>query len=154
MMSDFCLVNPIGYPVFTGNRYHIFKDDKIDFCVYSSNNQTYNNLAVNAVNEWHKNFEQVTGNYKVWNMTAHVQPKNAEMCDGFINFYKTPNDLIDQIFGVAGFSNPFTITANVTIYTDFYQETLRSITDKEWDEMTIKRFQDIIKNGTHDLVLS
>lgn len=141
--------NLIGYPIFTGNRFHIFEDNKVDFCIYSNNNHTYNNLAVKAVNEWKKNLIEVTGNEKVWNMKTHVEPKNSKMCDGFINFYKTPNDIRHQIYGVAGFSNPYTATANVTVYTDFYQETLRNITENQWNEMTIEKFQDIVKNNTH-----
>ena len=140
----------IEYSVFTGNRHHIFEDDKVDFCIYGNGNSTYNMLAEKAVNEWQENLIKITGNEKVWKLATHIQPKITDMCDGYINFYKSPNDIRHQIFGVAGFSNPYTVAANVTIYTDFYQETLRNITEKEWNEMTIEKFQNIVKNNTHN----
>ncbi len=139
----------IGFPVYTGNRQHIFTDSKIDFCVFSSNNQTISNMAINAVNDWQGNLTKITGNDKVWDMEVHVEPDETTVCDGFINFYKTPNDIIHQIYGVAGYSNPYTQLANVTVYTDFYQETLRNITNEEWEKMTEEKLDEIIKINTH-----
>jgi len=141
--------NVIGYPIYTGNRNHIFTDSKIDFCVFSKNDQVFHNMAINAVNDWRGNLTRITGNDKVWDMTVHVEPKDTSTCDGFINFYKTPNEIIHQIFGVAGFSNPHTQLANVTVYTDFYQETLRNISQDEWAEMSEEKLDEIIKTNIH-----
>ena len=139
----------IGYPVYTGNRQHIFTDSKIDFCTFSNSDKTFHNMAINAVNDWQGNLTKITGNEKVWNMEVHVEPYDTTVCDGFINFYKTPNDIIHQIYGVAGYSNPQTQLANVTVYTDFYQETLRNLTDEEWEKMTKEKLNEIIKINTH-----
>lgn len=139
----------IGFPVYTGNRQHIFTDSKVDFCVYSNNNQTYNSMAIDAVKDWQGNLTEVTENNIVWNMEVHVEPDDVRVCDGFINYYKTPNEIIQQLYGVAGFSNPYTKLANVTVYTDFYQETLRNITDEEWKKIDEDELQKIIKTNTH-----
>ena len=86
-------------------------------------------------------------------MTMHVYPKDESICDGYVNYYDTPDPTFFQLSGVAGFSHPQTPVANVTIYTDDYQSTLLKMAEEDesfWDNMTIEKFQDIIKNGKHE----
>ena len=146
--------NIISYPIYTGNRNYIFADSEIDFCVFSGNNQTYHDIAIKAVKDWHDNLTKVTGNDKVWDMTVQVEPKDTSTCDGFINFYKTPNEILHQIYGVAGYSYPYTQIANVTIYTDSYQETLLKISQDEWAKMSEEKFDEIIKTNMHPVLNS
>ena len=83
----------------------------------------------------------------------HVFPQDESICDGYVNFYDTPNAAFFQLSGVAGFSHPQTPVANVTIYTDDYQSTLLNMAEKDenfWDNMTMEKFQDIVKNQEHD----
>jgi hypothetical protein len=83
----------------------------------------------------------------------HVYPQDESICDGYVNYYGTPNPKFFQLSGVAGFSHPQTPVANVTIYTDDYQSTLLNMAEEDenfWKNMTIDKFQDIVKNGEHE----
>jgi len=143
----------LDFQPYTGNRLIVFNDTRIDYCVINNNeNPAFNHIAANVVNMWHDRIVEVTQNPYVWDMTAHIQPKNQSVCDGFINFVDTPDPTIFQLSGVAGFSHPLTPVANVTIYTDDYQSTLKKLSEKDkdfWDTMTLEKFKDIVKNGTH-----
>ena len=143
----------LDFQPYTGNRMIVFNDTRIDYCVTNNNeNPGFNHIAANAVNIWHERIVDVTHNPFVWDMTTHIQPKNQSICDGFINYVDTPDPTIFQVSGVVGFSHPLTPVANVTIYTDDYQSTLKEMSDKNkdfWDTMTLEKFQDIVKNGDH-----
>jgi len=143
----------IDFQKYTGNRLLVFNDTKIDFCITDNDqNPAFNDIAVNAVKTWHDRIVDVTQNSKVWDMTTHVYPQDESICDGYVNFYGTPNPTFFQLSGVAGFSHPQTPVANVTIYTDNYQSTLLDMSEKDesfWKNMTIDRFQDIVKNEEH-----
>lgn len=140
--------NYVGFKTYTGNRVNTFSDTDVDFCI-TTTNSTYQQIAVNALNDWHGNITKVTGNSDLWNIHSHILPYDESICDGYINYKKLPDLDWYALFAVVGVSNPYQSIANVTIYTDFYQDTLRKITEKEWKEMTIGKFQNIIHNGTH-----
>jgi hypothetical protein len=143
----------IDFQKYTGNRLLVFNDTQVDYCITDNDqNPAFNNIAVDAVKTWHDKIVEITGNSEVWDMTMHVYPKDESICDGYVNYYDTPNPTFFQLSGVAGFSHPQTPVANVTIYTDDYQSTLSNMAEKDesfWDEMTIEKFQDIVKNQEH-----
>lgn len=143
----------LDFQPYTGNRLIVFNDTRIDYCVVKNNeNPRFNHIAANAVQIWHDKIVDVTKNPFVWDMTTHIQPKNQSVCDGFINYIDTPDPTVFQLSGVAGFSHPLTPVANVTIYTDDYQTTLKELAEKDkdfWNTMTLEKFQDIVKNGVH-----
>ena len=143
----------LDFQTYTGNRLLIFNDTSIDYCITDNNeNPVFNLIATNAIKTWHKRIVEVTNNPSVWDMTLHVYPQNEKICDGYINYYDTPNPQAFQVAGVAGFSHPLTPVANVTIYTRDYQTTLMDKAKKDetfWDTLTLEKFQDIIKNGNH-----
>jgi len=144
----------IDFQKYTGNRLLVFNDTKIDYCITDNEQNTaFNDIAVNAVKTWHDRIVDVTQNSKVWDMTMHVYPQDESICDGYVNYYDTPNAKFFQLSGVAGFSHPQTPVANVTIYTDDYQSTLLNMADEDenfWKNMTIDKFQDIVKNQEHE----
>lgn len=144
----------IDFQKYTGNRLLVFNDTQIDYCIKDNEqNPIFNDIAVEAVKTWHDRIVEVTGNPNVWDMTMHVYPKDESICDGFVNFYDTPNPSFFQIAGVAGFSHPQTPVANVTIYTDNYQSTLLKMAEEDknfWKDMTFEKFQNIIKNENHE----
>ena len=144
----------IDFQKYTGNRLLVFNDTQIDYCITDNKeNSLFNDIAVNAVQEWHKRIVEVTQNSEVWDMTMHVYPKDESICDGYVNYYDTPDPTFFQLSGVAGFSHPQTPVANVTIYTDDYQSTLLKMAEEDetfWDDMTIEKFKDIVKNGEHE----
>jgi len=143
----------IDFQRYTGNRMLVFNDTQIDYCIKDNNqNPLFNEIAVEAVNTWHDKIVEVTGNSKVWDMTMHVHPEDESICDGYVNYYGTPNPTFFQAAGVAGFSHPQTPVANVTVYTDDYQDTILKMAEKDknfWDDMTLEKFQYIIKNEHH-----
>jgi hypothetical protein len=143
----------LDFQPYTGNRELLFNDTSIDYCLINNEeNLMFNHIAARAIKTWHDRIVDVTNNPYVWDMTMHIHPKNESICDGYVNFYDTPNPTSFQISGVAGFSHPLTPVANVTIYTDDYQSTLTEMAknDKDfWTNMTLEKFQDIIKNGKH-----
>jgi hypothetical protein len=144
----------IDFQEYTGNRLLIFNDTQVDYCVTDNEqNPDFNDIAVNAVKTWHDRIVDVTQNSKVWDMTMHVYPEDESICDGYVNFYDTPNAAFFQLSGVAGFSHPQTPVANVTIYTDDYQSTLLNMAEKDenfWDDMTMEKFQYVVKNQEHE----
>ncbi|MFB5647672.1 MAG: hypothetical protein ACE5RO_06000, partial [Candidatus Nitrosomaritimum yanchengensis] len=144
----------IDFQKYTGNRLLVFNDTTVDYCITDNKeNPLFNDIAVNAVQKWHDKIVEVTQNSEVWDMTMHVYPKDESICDGYVNYYDTPDPTFFQLSGVAGFSHPQTPVANVTIYTDDYQSTLLKMAEEDegfWDNMTIEKFQDIIKNGKHE----
>jgi len=143
----------IDFQKYTGNRLLVFNDTKIDYCVTDNEeNKAFNDIAVNAVKTWRERIVDVTQNSKVWDMTMHVYPQDESICDGYVNFYDSPEPTFFQLAGVAGFSHPQTPVANVTIYTDNYQSTLLDMAEKDenfWNSMTIEKFRDIVKNEEH-----
>ena len=143
----------IDFQKYTGNRLLVFNDTQIDYCIKDNDqNPLFNDIAVEAVKTWHDRIVEVTGNSKVWDMTMHVHPQDESICDGYVNYYDTPNPTFFQVSGVAGFSHPQTPVANVTIYTDDYQSTLLKMAEDDnnfWDNMTLEKFQYIIKNQEH-----
>ncbi len=143
----------IDFQKYTGNRLLVFNDTRIDYCIINNEqNPTFTEIAVDAVKLWHERIVEVTQNSEVWNMTTHVFPKDESICDGYVNYYDTPDLTSFQLLGVSGFSHPESTIANITIYTDDYQNTLSKFSDNDkdfWDNMTIEKFQDIIKNGNH-----
>jgi hypothetical protein len=143
----------IDFQKYTGNRLLVFNDTSVDYCITDNQeNPLFNDIAVKAVQDWHNKIVEVTQNSEVWDMTMHVHPKDETICDGYVNYYDTPDPTFFQLSGVAGFSHPQTPVANVTIYTDDYQSTLLKMAEEDenfWDNMTIEKFQDIIKNGKH-----
>lgn len=143
----------LDFQSYTGNRLIIFNDTRIDYCVTNNfENPSFNHLAANAIKTWHDKIVEVTGNPLVWDMTMHIQPKDQSICDGFVNYVDTPNPTDFQLSGVAGFSHPLTPVANVTIYTDDYQTTLKNLADLDenfWDTMTLEKFQNIVKHTKH-----
>lgn len=143
----------LDFQSYTGNRFEVFNDTKIDFCITKNNeNPTFNQIATNALKTWHDRIIEVTQHPLVWNMVMHVNPDNESICDGYVNYVNTPNPAIFQLSGVAGFSHPLTPVANITIYTDDYQSTLLKIAKEDenfWDAMTLEKFQEIIKNENH-----
>ncbi|MEJ2260885.1 MAG: hypothetical protein P8X83_04410 [Nitrosopumilaceae archaeon] len=144
----------IDFQKYTGNRLLVFNDTVVDYCITDNKeNPLFNDIAVNAVQKWHDKIVEVTQNSEVWDMTMHVYPNDESICDGYVNYYDTPDPTFFQLSGVAGFSHPQTPVANVTIYTDDYQSTLLKMAEEDdgfWDNMTIEKFQDIIKNGKHE----
>lgn len=144
----------IDFQQYTGNRLLVFNDTRIDYCItQNEQNSAYNEIAKEAIETWHDRIVEVTQNSQVWDMTMHVFPKNESICDGYVNFYDTPNPAFFQVAGVAGFSHPQTPVANVTIYTDNYQKTLLKMAEGNedfWTEMTLEKFQDIVKNQEHE----
>ena len=67
-------------------------------------------------------YEVITS--EVWDMTMHVYPKDESICDGYVNYYDTPNPTFFQLSGVAGFSHPQTpvvITSYSIHYTKLYE---------------------------------
>ena len=144
----------IDFQKYTGNRLLVFNDTRIDYCVTENQqNPYYNQIAKDAVETWHERIVEVTGNSEVWDMTMHLFPSDESICDGYVNYIDTPNSSYFQILGVAGFSHPQTPAANVTIYTDDYQSTLLEMAENDetfWKEMTMEKFQDIVKNGDHE----
>ena len=143
----------LDFQPYTGNRMLLFNDTSVDYCLISNEeNLMFNHIAARAIKTWHDRIVEVTKNPYVWDMTMHIHPKNESVCDGYVNFYDTPNPTSFQISGVAGFSHPLTPVANVTIYTDDYQSTLSEMAknDKDfWNNLTLEKFQDIVKNGNH-----
>ena len=143
----------IDFQKYTGNRLLVFNDTQIDYCIKDNDqNPLFNDIAVDAVKTWHDRIVEVTGNSDVWDMRMHVYPQDESICDGYVNYYDTPNPTFFQASGVAGFSHPQTPVANVTIYTDDYQSTLLKMADGDknfWDDMTLEKFQYIIKNQEH-----
>jgi hypothetical protein len=144
----------IDFQKYTGNRLLVFNDTKIDYCITDNEeNPEFNDIAVNAVKTWRERIVDVTQNSKVWDMTMHVYPQDESICDGYVNFYDSPEPMFFQLSGVAGFSHPQTPVANVTIYTDNYQSTLLDMAEKDenfWNSMTIEKFRDIVKNEEHN----
>lgn len=138
----------IGFKTYTGNRLNVFNDNIVDFCI-TTTNPTYQQIAIDAVNYWHESITKFTNNEGLWNVRTHVTPYNEDICNGYITYKKVPDLDWYTLMGVFGISDPYQPVANVTIYTDFYQDTLRKITEKEWKEMTIEKFRDIANNGTH-----
>ena len=145
----------LDFQSYTGNRLMVFNDTRIDYCITNNTeNPTFNHIAVNAIKTWHDRIVEVTNNPFVWDMTTHIQPQDESICDGFVNYVNTPDPTIFQLSGVAGFSHPLTPVANVTIYTDDYQSTLLNMAEEEenfWNLMTLEKFQDIVKNGNHEV---
>lgn len=143
----------IDFQKYTGNRLLVFNDTQVDYCVTNNDqNPVFNEIAKEAVDTWHKRIVEVTGNSKVWDMTMHIQPQDESICDGYVNYFDTPDTAYFQISGVAGFSHPQTPVANVTIYTDDYQSTLLKMAEEDesfWEDMTMEKFQDIVKNADH-----
>ena len=143
----------IDFQKYTGNRLLVFNDTRVDYCITDNEqNPAFNDIAVNAVKTWRERIVDVTQNFDVWDMTMHVYPQDESICDGYVNFYDTPNPKFFQLSGVAGFSHPQTPVANVTIYTDNYQSTLLNMAEEDenfWKNMTIDKFQDIVKNEEH-----
>ncbi len=143
----------IDFQKYTGNRLLVFNDTKIDYCITDNvENPAFNEIAVNAVKTWRERIVDVTQNSEVWDMTMHVYPQDESICDGYVNFYDSPEPTFFQLSGVAGFSHPQTPVANVTIYTDNYQSTLLDMAEKDenfWSSMTIEKFRDIVKNEEH-----
>jgi len=144
----------LDFQSYTGNRLMVFNDTRIDYCITNNTgNPTFYHIAANAIQSWHDRIVEVTNNTSVWDMTMHIQPQDESICDGYVNYVGTPNPTVFQLSGVAGFSHPLTPVANVTIYTDDYQSTLANMAkeDKEfWNNMTLEKFQDIVKNGNHE----
>ena len=144
----------IDFQKYTGNRLLVFNDTQIDYCITDNQeNPIFNEIAKDAVKTWHERIVDVTQNSEVWDMTMHVYPQDESICDGYVNYYDTPDAAFFQLSGVAGFSHPQTPVANVTIYTDDYQSTLMNMAEKDenfWDTMTLEKFQDIIKNQEHE----
>lgn len=138
---------------YTGNRIMVFNDTRIDYCIVNNDeNILFNHIASNAIKSWHDKIVEVTNNPFVWDMTLHIYPNDESVCDGYINYVDTPNPTIFQFAGVAGFSHPLTSVANVTIYTDDYQSTIKKMAQNDddfWKNMTQEKFQDIIKNEKH-----
>jgi len=143
----------IDFQKYTGNRLLVFNDTQVDYCITDNDqNPIFNDIATNAIKTWHDRIVEVTQNSEVWDMTMHVYPNDESICDGFVNYYDTPDPTFFQLSGVAGFSHPQTPVANVTIYTDNYQSTLLNMAEKDedfWDDMTIEKFSDIVKNQDH-----
>ncbi len=143
----------IDFQKYTGNRLLVFNDTQVDYCITDNQeNPIFNEIAKDAVKTWHEKIVDVTKNSEVWDMTMHVYPQDESICDGYVNYYDTPDATFFQLSGVAGFSHPQTPVANVTIYTDDYQSTLMNMAEKDesfWDTMTLEKFQDIIKNQEH-----
>ena len=143
----------IDFQKYTGNRLLVFNDTRIDYCVTDNDeNPKFNEIASDAVKTWQDRIMEVTQNSEVWDMTMHINPHDESICDGYVNYYDTPNPTFFQISGVAGFSHPQTPVANVTIYTDDYQSTLLKMAEDDddfWKTMTLEKFQDIVKNGDH-----
>jgi hypothetical protein len=143
----------IDFQKYTGNRLLVFNDTQIDYCITDNDqNPSFNDIAVKAIKTWHDRIVEVTQNSEIWDMTMHVYPKDESICDGFVNYYDTPNPTFFQLSGVVGFSHPQTPVANVTIYTNDYQSTLLNMAEKDenfWDTMTLEKFQDIVKNQEH-----
>ncbi len=144
----------IDFQKYTGNRLLVFNDTRIDYCITDNKeNPMFNQIAVQAVQEWQDRIVEVTKNSEVWDMTTHVYPDDESICDGYVNFYDTPDPTFFQLSGVVGFSHPQTPVANVTIYTSDYQSTLLKMVQEDknfWDEMTIEKFENIIKNTEHE----
>jgi hypothetical protein len=144
----------IDFQKYTGNRLLVFNDTRVDYCITKNDqNPAFNDIAIDAVKSWHDRIVDVTKNSKVWDMSMHVFPKDESICDGYVNYFDTPDQMFFQLSGVAGFSHPQTPVANVTIYTDNYQSTLLEMAKTEdnfWDSMTVEKFQDIIKNQKHE----
>ncbi len=144
----------IDFQKYTGNRLLVFNDTTIDYCITDNEeNPAFNEIAVNAIKAWHDRIVDVTQNSKVWDMTMHVYPQDESICDGYVNYYDTPKPTYFQLSGVAGFSHPQTPVANVTIYTDDYQSTLLNMAEEDenfWKDMTIDKFQDIVKSEEHE----
>jgi len=144
----------IDFQKYTGNRLLVFNDTQIDYCIIENEqNPVFNKIASNAVKTWQEKITEITQNSEVWDMALHVYPEDETICDGYVNYYDTPDPSFFQILGVAGFSHPQTPVANVTIYTDDYQSTLLKMAENDeefWDNMTIKKFQDIVKNNEHE----
>ena len=144
----------IDFQKYTGNRLLVFNDTRVDYCITNNEqNPAFNDIAVDAVKTWHDRIVEVTQNSKVWDMSMHVFPKDESICDGYVNYFDTPDPMFFQLSGVAGFSHPQTPVANVTIYTDNYQNTLLEMSKNEenfWDNLTVKKFQDIIKKQKHE----
>lgn len=142
----------LDFQTYTGNRLIVFNDTSVDYCVTDNENPKFNQIAINAIKTWHERIVEVTGNPFVWDMTMHIEPNNESICDGYVNFVKTPNPTLFQLSGVAGYSHPLTPVANVTIYTDDYQSTLLNMAEEDkhfWKSMTSEKFHDIVKNGNH-----
>ena len=143
----------IDFQKYTGNRLLVFNDTRVDYCVTKNDqNPKFNDIAIEAVSTWHDRIVEVTQNSKVWDMTMHIFPKDESICDGYVNYFDTPDPTFFQLSGVAGFSHPQTPVANVTIYTDDYQSTLMKMSEDDenfWKNMTLEKFQDIIKNQKH-----
>jgi predicted Zn-dependent protease len=144
----------IDFQKYTGNRLLVFNDTTVDYCITDNEqNPAFNEIAVNAVKAWHDRIVDVTQNSKVWDMTMHVYPQDESICDGYVNYYGTPEPTYFQLSGVAGFSHPQTPVANVTIYTDDYQSTLLNMAEEDenfWKNMSIDKFQDIVKSEEHE----
>ena len=142
--------NPaIDFGFYTGNRFDVFNKTEISFCIFGNGNDDYNRIGVQSVVDWHGNLTKITGNTKVWNMITYVEPQDTSICDGIIDFQKIPSSNLISLYGAVGFSNPAGHVSNVTIYTDFYQEALRNITDEQWESMSMEEFENIIQNWTH-----
>ena len=144
----------VDFQKYTGNRLLVFNDTRVDYCITNNEqNPAFNDIAVDAVKTWHDRIVEVTQNSEVWDMTMHVFPKDESICDGYVNYFDTPDLTYFQLSGVAGFSHPQTPVANVTVYTDNYQSTLLNMTETDenfWNDLTIEKFQDIIKNQKHE----
>jgi len=143
----------LDFQPYTGNRLMVFNDTRIDYCVTNNDeNSSFNHIAANAIKTWHDRIVEVTNNPFVWDMTMHIQPKNESICDGFVNYVDTPDPTTFQLSGVAGFSHPLTPIANITIYTDDYQNTLLNMAEMDenfWNTLTLEQFENIIKNDNH-----
>jgi len=144
----------IDFQKYTGNRLLVFNDTKVDYCIKDNEqNPAFNDIAIAAVETWHDRIVEVTQNSKVWDMSMHLYPQDESICDGYVNYYDTPDTPFFQLSGVAGFSHPQTPVANVTIYTDNYQNTLLNMAKNDenfWKKMNIEKFQNIVKNTEHE----
>ncbi len=88
-------VGYLDFPSYTGNRLMVFNDSRVDYCITDNEqNPSFNDIAVNAVKTWHDRIVDVTQNSKVWDMTMHVYPQDESICDGYVNYYDTPNPKI------------------------------------------------------------
>ena len=144
----------LDFQQYTGNRLMVFNDTSIDYCIINNNeNPSFNHIAANAIKTWHEKIVEVTGNPFVWDMTMHIQPTNESICDGYVNYVDIPDPTAFQLSGVAGFSHPLTPVANVTIYTDDYQTTLKNMAKNDvnfWNTLTFEKFENIVKHGNHE----
>lgn len=143
----------IDFQPYTGNRNFVFNDTCIDYCILDNlQNPIFNNIAIKAVEMWHDKIVKVTNNSDVWDMKIHVLPKDTTICDGYVNYYATPNSTSSKFTGTMGFSNPDTPVANVTIFTDNYQKNIEGMKTENpnvLEDVALSQIQDMTQNNTH-----